>query len=76
MYLLAAKKNKNFAAFVIGWMNLIGWSVALCSGIAVTTASISGLVSLWSSDFVATGWQLYLIYLSTAVLSGKNKHVE
>ena len=51
-------------------MNLLGWSVALCSGVAVTTSSVSGLISLWSSEFHATGWQLYCIYVSVAVSSG------
>ena len=71
MYILAPKKTRNFAAFVIGWMNLLGWSVALCSGVSVTTSSISGLVSFWDPQFNATGSQLYFIYVLTAVLSRK-----
>ena len=55
-------------------MNLLGWSVALCSGVAVTTSSVSGLISLWNPEFHATGWQLYCVYVSVAVSSGNVLH--
>ncbi|MCJ1378825.1 hypothetical protein MMC17_001924 [Xylographa soralifera] len=52
-------------------MNLLGWSVALCSGVSVTTSSINGLIAFWDHDFYAAGWQLYLLYVLTAVFSGE-----
>ena len=69
VHILAPKKHQRFAAFVIGWMNLLGWSVALCSGVSVAAASIVGLIAFWSEAFKATQWQLYLFYLVTASLS-------
>ena len=51
-------------------MNILGWSVALCSGISVVVASVSGLVSFWRPDFSFTQWQSYALYVSVALLSG------
>ena len=59
-----------FAAFVIGWMNLIGWVVALCSGVSVTVASVSGIAAFWYGSFDVLQWHLYLLYLVIATLSG------
>ena len=55
-------------------MNLLGWLVALCSAVSVTTSSINGLIAFWDRDFYAAGWQLYLLYVITAIFSGKFVH--
>ncbi|MCJ1428598.1 hypothetical protein MMC29_006508, partial [Sticta canariensis] len=69
VFILAPKKGKKFAAFVIGWMNLLAWSICLCSGISVFVASVSGLASFLDTSYEPTPWQLYLMYLATAVVS-------
>lgn len=66
---LASKKYRKFASFVVGWMNILGWSVALCSGVSVVVASLSGLIAFWNDAFRATQLESYLIYLAVAVLS-------
>ena len=70
VFILAPQKYKQFAAFTVGWMNILGWSVALCSGISVVVASISGLIALWDPTFHATQLQSYIIYVCVAVSSG------
>ena len=69
VYLLAPKGSRRFTAFTVGWMNILAWSVALCSGVSVTVASVSGLIAFWDESFQATGWQSYLIYLAITFLS-------
>ncbi|KAG6986464.1 choline transport protein [Physcia stellaris] len=69
VFILAPKKHRKFAAFLVGWMNILGWSVALCSGVSVVVASISGLIAFWNDAYQATQWQSFLIYLAVAVLS-------
>ena len=69
VFILAPKSYRKFAAFVVGWMNILGWSVALCSGVSVVVASLSGLIAFWNDAFRATQWELYLLYLAVAVLS-------
>lgn len=71
VFILAPKKSKRFAAFVIGWMNLLAWSICTCSGISVFVASIAGMASFLDNSFEATPWQMYLMYLATAVISSK-----
>ena len=69
VYLLAPKGSRKFAAFTVGWMNILGWSVTLCSGVSVAVASVSGLIAFWDESFEATQWQSYLIYLAVTFLS-------
>ncbi|KAA6411064.1 MAG: HNM1-Choline permease [Lasallia pustulata] len=69
VFILAPKRSKRFAAFVVGWMNILGWSVALSSGVSVVVASITGLVAFWDDTFLVTQWGSYVIYLAVAVLS-------
>ena len=69
VFILAPKESRKFAAFTIGWMNILGWSVALCSGASLVVASVSGLVAFWDDSFQATQWQSYLVYLAVIFLS-------
>ena len=69
VFILAPKGSRKFAAFTIGWMNIVGWSVALCSGVSVVVASVSGLIAFWDETFQATQWQSYLIYLAVTFFS-------
>lgn len=70
VFVLAPKKYKKFAAFSVGWMNILGWSVALCSGVSVVVASVSGLIAFWNPAFHVTQLQSYLLYVGVTVLSG------
>ena len=69
IFILASKNHRNFAAFVVDWMNILGWSVALCSGVSVVVASLSGTIAFWNDAFRATQWESYLIYLAVSVSS-------
>lgn len=69
VYILAPKDYKKFAAFLVGWMNLLGWTIATCSGVSVVIASVSGMASFWDSSFQATQPQLYMMYLATIILT-------
>lgn len=54
-------------------MNILGWSVALSSGVSVVVASITGLVAFWDDTFLVTQWGSYVIYLAVAVLSRESR---
>ena len=69
VYILAPKDYRKFAAFLVGWMNLLGWTIATCSGVSVVIASVSGMASFWDSSFQATQSQLYMMYLATIILT-------
>ncbi|KAL8849332.1 MAG: hypothetical protein Q9221_005683 [Calogaya cf. arnoldii] len=71
-YILAPTKHKQFAAFVVGWMTLLGWWVITCSGLSLCAVSVAGLINFWHPDFEAARWQVYLIYLATVFLTGRS----
>ena len=69
VFILAPIEARRFVAFVVGWMNIIGWSVALCSGVSVVVSSITGLIAFWDDDFQATQWESYLIHIAVALVN-------
>lgn len=64
-YILAPTRHKRFAAFVVGWMTLLGWWVVTCSGLSLCAVSVAGIINFWHEGFEATRWQVYLIYLAS-----------
>ena len=69
VFILAPKESRKFAAFAVGWMNILGWFVALCSGVSVVVTSVSGLIAFWDESFQATQLESYSIYLAVTFLS-------
>ncbi|KAI7774396.1 uncharacterized protein LA080_008823 [Diaporthe eres] len=59
-YILAPERWKNFAAFIVGW---------ICSGLSLAAVTLSGLGNYWHADYVATQWQIYLIYIAVSTLT-------
>ncbi|KAK5677213.1 hypothetical protein LTS10_010402 [Elasticomyces elasticus] len=68
-YILAPPSNKRFAAYVVGWMSMVAWWVVTCSGISLAAVTLSGLVNFWHPNFVATQWEIYLIYVAVATVT-------
>ncbi|KAI4123416.1 MAG: hypothetical protein LQ338_005269 [Usnochroma carphineum] len=68
-FILAPTKHKRFAAFVVGWMTLLGWWVITCSGVSLCAVSVAGMIRFWHEAFEAARWQIYLIYLASVVLT-------
>ncbi|KAA6414172.1 MAG: choline transporter [Lasallia pustulata] len=69
VFILAPRRHKQFAAFVVGWMTLLGWWIVTCSGISLCVVTVAGMINFWNNDFRATQWQLYLIYLATVFIT-------
>ncbi|KAL8710664.1 MAG: hypothetical protein Q9225_007254 [Loekoesia sp. 1 TL-2023] len=70
-FILAPTKHKRFAAFVVGWMTLLGWWVITCSGVSLCAVSVAGMINFWHEGFEAERWQIYLVYLATVFLTGR-----
>ncbi|KAL2052038.1 hypothetical protein ABVK25_007730 [Lepraria finkii] len=68
-YILAPTKHKKFAAFVVGWMTLLGWWVITCSGVSLCAVSVAGMINFWHPSWEAARWQIYLIYLVTMFIT-------
>lgn len=68
-FILAPTNHKRFAAFVVGWMTLLGWWVITCSGVSLCAVSVAGMIGFWHGTFEAAPWQIYLIYIATIFLT-------
>ena len=71
MYILAPEKHKNFAAFTVGTLNVIGWWIVTCAGMSLGTVSTFGMVTFWIPSFQATQWQTYLLFDLGIILTRK-----
>ncbi|KAL2273683.1 hypothetical protein FJTKL_04140 [Diaporthe vaccinii] len=67
--LCISERWKNFAAFIVGWMSVLSWWIVTCSGLSLAAVTLSGLGNYWHADYVATQWQIYLIYIAVSTLT-------
>ena len=73
-FMVSSPSTRASVAFVMGWLSVIAYCLftASCSIVcAQITAAIAGF---WHEDFIATQWQIYLMYvlyqaLATAVVT-------
>ncbi|KAL4929652.1 amino acid permease-domain-containing protein [Aspergillus undulatus] len=68
-YLLAPKKSRRFAAYIVGWMSVIAWWVTTSSGISLCATTLAGIIHSFDPSFTATQWQIYLFFAATAVIT-------
>ncbi|GKZ30982.1 hypothetical protein AbraIFM66950_010807 [Aspergillus brasiliensis] len=69
-YLLSPDRTKHYSAYVVGWLSMLGWWVATCSGVSLVAVCINGIASFYHAEYVATQWQTYLMYLGASVITG------
>lgn len=62
-FMVASPKWRALAAYVNGWMSVLGWwmdSAAVCNFIS---SMILSIVSLWYPDYAIQHWQQWLVYV-------------
>ncbi|OQV06268.1 hypothetical protein CLAIMM_10863 [Cladophialophora immunda] len=69
VWVLATGSTRRFGAYVIGWMTILGWWIIACSGTALSAVSIMGLANFWHPEFVATQWQIWLVYVGVVSIT-------
>ncbi|KAF9871507.1 Choline transport protein [Colletotrichum karsti] len=69
VYIIAPDKTRNFAAYVTGIINILGWWISTSSGLIYTAISAFGCAAVWFPDFAQKQWQVYLCYLGVIILS-------
>jgi choline transport protein len=47
-----------------------------CSGVSLFAITLSGVINFWIPDFVASQWQVYLIYVATGLFTGEKVLVQ
>ncbi|PYH29104.1 amino acid transporter [Aspergillus neoniger CBS 115656] len=68
-YIIAPKRFKNFAAYVVGMINVIAWWINTASGTIYTAISAFGICRFLIPGFVGAQWQVYLCYLLVILLT-------
>ncbi|PPJ61050.1 hypothetical protein CBER1_01960 [Cercospora berteroae] len=68
-YIIAPEKSRNFFGFVIGWMSVLAWWIVTCSGLSLIAVTISGIANFRYPSFVASQWQMYVIYLGACLIT-------
>jgi choline transport protein len=68
-YIIAPDRFKNFAAYVVGMINVIAWWINTASGTIYTAISAFGICEFLVPGFAGTQWQVYLCYLLVILLT-------
>lgn len=64
-----AKRHKTVLSFITGWIWLVGnWTITLSVNFGFASL-IAGTVAMYHEDFVATSWQLLLIFYAITLLT-------
>ncbi|KAJ5360449.1 hypothetical protein N7517_009640 [Penicillium concentricum] len=70
VYIIAPQKHKRFAAFVTGWMSILGWWMVTCSGLSLVAKAALGLGQFLHPDFEIKQWQEYCVLGDFAAIYG------
>ncbi|PYH75503.1 amino acid transporter [Aspergillus uvarum CBS 121591] len=66
-YILSSKSTRKYNAYIVGWLSVLAWWSATCSGISLGAIFLQGIVSYYIPGYEATQWRTYLIFLAIAV---------
>ncbi|KAL4903419.1 hypothetical protein BDW74DRAFT_168947 [Aspergillus multicolor] len=67
--LLAPKKSRRFAGYIIGWMSVVAWWITTSSGISLAATTLAGIINFFDPSFTAEQWQIYLFFAAFAVMT-------
>ncbi|KAH8130097.1 hypothetical protein ACSS6W_008232 [Trichoderma asperelloides] len=68
-YIVAPTKTRNFAAYIVGLLNIVAWWVNAASGTIYVAISAFGIAELWYPNMEGAHWQIYLCYLLVIFLT-------
>ncbi|KAJ5165189.1 uncharacterized protein N7500_007019 [Penicillium coprophilum] len=69
VYIIAPQKHKRFAAFMTGWMSILGWWMVTCSGLSLVAKAALGLGQFLYPDFEIKQWHEYCVYLASIIVT-------
>lgn len=71
-YIVAPESTRRFAAYMIGFWNIIAWWANAASGTIYVAISTFGIVEMWYPGVAGAQWQVYLCYLLCLVTTCKS----
>ncbi|KAK5193991.1 hypothetical protein LTR92_006331 [Exophiala xenobiotica] len=72
-FMVSSEKTRASVAFVMGWLSVIAYCLFTASATIVCAQITAAIAGFWHENYVATQWQIYLMYilyqaLATAVV--------
>ncbi|KAF2496531.1 putative amino acid permease [Lophium mytilinum] len=68
-YMVSSEKHRAVAAFIMGWLSVIAWCLTTASASIFCAQMIGNLATFFNPTYVATQWQVYLVYVLVMILS-------
>ncbi|PYH45738.1 amino acid transporter [Aspergillus saccharolyticus JOP 1030-1] len=65
-YILSSKKTRRYNAYIVGWLSVLAWWMATCSGISLGAIFLQGIVAFYVPSYESKQWHTYLIFLAIA----------
>ncbi|KIW36219.1 uncharacterized protein PV06_11491 [Exophiala oligosperma] len=63
-FMVAREDYKPFAAYLNGWLSILGWWLASASVANFVSSLIIAIVALWLPDYDVQRWQQWLMYVA------------
>lgn len=62
-YMVASEPYKPFAAYINGWMSVIGWWMGASSVSNFVASMVLSIATLWHPEYEYQHWQQWLLYV-------------
>jgi len=66
-YMLSPKKYAVGLSYFVGWMASAAWVSLVATGSSLGANFVVGIISLWSENYVAQRYQIFLIYVGFTI---------
>ena len=67
--MVASPKYKAAVSYTIGWISVFSWWMLATGSCIFCAQAIAAMATVYHPDYVATQWQVYLIYVALTLLA-------
>ena len=68
-FMVSSPKQRPFAAYVNGWMSVLGWWLGLASVCNFIASMVLASVTLWYPGYTIQHWQQWLVFVAIVWLA-------
>jgi choline transport protein len=67
--MVSPPKYRAAISYAIGWMSIFAWWMLATGSCIFCAQAIAAMATVYHPDFIATQWQIYLIYVALTIVA-------
>lgn len=67
--MVTSPKYRAAVSYTVGWMSIFAWWMLATGSCIFCAQALAALATVYHPDFVATQWQIYLIYVALTLIA-------